>query len=140
MLRLARAAADASLRDAQEQADLTLDAIGVNREREAETERRSNGFQVPPAPAPSRPLQRVRSVIGAPDPLAESAARSVGVRCGVGAAAEADLVAEVALVVERHRRPAAVADRPPPAALDPERCGLFASGITTHSLALPLRS
>jgi hypothetical protein len=61
MLRAARAAADASLRDAQERADLTLDAVGLApKEREPESERRANGFQVPPPPVPSRAGPRPR--------------------------------------------------------------------------------
>ncbi len=72
MLRVARAAADASLREAQEKADLALDEVDVVKEREPETERRSS-FQVPPAPVPSRPLQRVRST----DPLRGPSASAV---------------------------------------------------------------
>jgi hypothetical protein len=64
LLRAARAAADASLREAQEQADLTVDAAGAAKEREPEVERRANGFQVPPPPVPSRPAQRVRTASG----------------------------------------------------------------------------
>jgi hypothetical protein len=54
LLRAARAVADASLREAQERADLTLDAADPM--KEAEHDCRANGFQVPPAPL--RPLRR----------------------------------------------------------------------------------
>jgi hypothetical protein len=61
LLRAARKAADACLREAQEQADLTLDAAVS---KDVEAERRASGFQVPPAPAPSRPAQRARAASG----------------------------------------------------------------------------
>jgi hypothetical protein len=54
LLQTARALADAALRDAQERADLTLDAIAREPEGNQETERRTSGFQVPPAPRPAQ--------------------------------------------------------------------------------------